>query len=111
MIIAHSHKVQPVASSTKIKSLVESISQAKLREWVEHISKPRHYVVEAQQNRATGAWLSDVFASMGLHVVRQGEYSNIVAAPASTFTKAILVGAHYDSVAMCPGADDNGSAV
>jgi len=27
------------------------------------------------------------------------------------FQQAILVGAHYDSVPMCPGADDNGSAV
>jgi|SRR5882724_204027 len=111
MIVVHSRKARPVTSSTKIKSLIETISQAQLREWVEHISKPRHYVVEAQQNRATAGWLSDVFASMGLHVVRQGKYSNIVATPAHPFTKAILVGAHYDSVPMCPGADDNGSAV
>jgi len=111
VIIAHSDKVRPVRSSTKIKSLIESISQAQLREWVEHISKPRHYVVEAPQNRVTAAWLTGVFASMGLQVVHQGEFSNIIAAPTPPFTKAILVGAHYDSVPMCPGADDNGSAV
>src|SRR5438093_9116739 len=101
MIVAHSHKVRPVVSSRKIKSLIATLSQTQLHEWVEHISKPRHYVIEAQQNRATAGWLSDVFASMGLHVVRQGKYSNIVAMPAHPFTKAILVGAHYDSVPMC----------
>jgi Zn-dependent M28 family amino/carboxypeptidase len=111
MIIAHSHQVRPVTPSAKIESLIKSISQAQLREWVEQIAKPRHYVAEARQNRLVAVWLSDVFASMGLDVVRQGEYSNIVATPTHPFSKAILVGAHYDSVPMCPGADDNGSAV
>jgi hypothetical protein len=111
MIVAHSHKVRPVAPLTRIQSLLKAISQAQLREWVEAISKPRHYRVEAGQNRFTADWLSDVFSSLGLHVLRQGEYSNIIATPAIPFTKAILVGAHYDSVPMCPGADDNGSAV
>jgi hypothetical protein len=111
MIITHSNKVRPVTSSARIKSLIESISKAQLREWVEHIAKPRHYVAEARQNRLTAVWLADAFASMGLHVIRQGEYSNIIATPAHPFTKAILVGAHYDSVPKCPSADDNASAV
>jgi len=48
---------------------------------------------------------------MGFRVERQGKYSNILAFPDTSFKEAILVGAHYDSVPMCPGADDNGSAV
>ena len=91
--------------------MIETISEAQLREWVEQISKPRHYAVEPEQNRLTATWLAEIFSSMGLHVAQQGSYANIIAMPKMTFNKAVLVGAHYDSVPMCPGADDNGSAV
>src|SRR5207302_457200 len=48
---------------------------------------------------------------VGFRVERQGKYANVVALPETTFGEVILVGAHYDSVPRCPGADDNGSAV
>jgi hypothetical protein len=91
--------------------LLETITGTQLRSWVERISVPRHFGAEPEQNRATADWLCGLFDSMGLRVERQGEYSNIVALPETSFKEAILVGAHYDSVPMCPGADDNGSAV
>lgn len=111
MLISHSRKFRPAAPLPKIKSLVGTVSETQLREWVEQISQPRHYSAEAKQNRATADWLAKIFASMGLDVTRQGKYSNLVALPKLSFTDAILVGAHYDSIPMCPGADDNGSAV
>jgi len=111
MHIVHSRKVRSIAPWPKVKELLKTISEVQLREWVEHISKPRHYSVEAEQNQATAAWLCKVFGSIGLHAFRQGRYSNIVAMPQKPIRRAVLVGAHYDSVPHSPGADDNGSAV
>ncbi len=111
MLITHSRKVRATDPQSGIQKLIETISVGQLREWVTHISKPRHYSVEAAQNRATAAWLTGLFNSMGLHATAQGRYANIIAAPKIPPTKAILVGAHYDSVPLCPGADDNASAV
>jgi Zn-dependent M28 family amino/carboxypeptidase len=90
---------------------LETIKEAQLREWVERISVPRHYAAEPEANVATRNWIHETLASMGFEVTRQGFYSNIIARPKIQFSKAILVGAHYDSVPMSPGADDNGSAV
>lgn len=111
MIVSHSQKVRPVVRSPKVATIVETISAAQLREWVEHISLPRHFAAEPVQNRATADWLAGLFSSMGYRVEYQGKFSNIVALPNCTLDEVILVGAHYDSVPMCPGADDNGSAV
>ena len=111
MKIVHSRKLRPAASSAKIKSLLETIAEGQLREWVEQISLPRHAGAEPEQNRATADWLCSVFDSKGYRVERQGEFSNIMALPSGSFEEVVLVGAHYDSVPMCPGADDNGSAI
>jgi Zn-dependent M28 family amino/carboxypeptidase len=111
MRIVHSRKVRPVESAAKIKALLETINERRLREWVERVSVPRHFAAEPDQNRATAKWIHSLFDSMGLRVERQGKFSNIVALPETDVHEAILVGAHYDSVPMCPGADDNGSAV
>lgn len=111
MKIIHSRKVLPAESCAKVKALLETISEKQLREWVEHIAVPRHFGAEPEQNRATADWLCTLFEEMGFHVNRQGAYSNVIAMPARPLQETILVGAHYDSVPMCPGADDNGSAV
>ena len=111
MRLVHSRKVRPAESAAKVKALLETIAEPQLRAWVEHISVPRHFGAEPEQNRATAAWLHSLFESFGFRVERQGKYSNVVALPVEPFDEVILVGAHYDSVPMCPGADDNGSAV
>jgi hypothetical protein len=111
MRIVRSQNAKPIASSPKIKRLLDTISETQLQEWVERISVPRHFVVEPKQNRAIADWLRTVFKSLGFEVERQGKYANIVALPETSSDEVILVGAHYDSVPMCPGADDNGSAV
>src|SRR5260221_748127 len=111
MNIIHSRKVRPAEASAKIAALLETIAEDQLREWVERFSVPRHFGAEPEQNRATADWLGGVFGSMGFRVESQGEFSNILALPDPAFEEVILVGAHYDSVPLCPGADDNGSAV
>jgi len=111
MRIVHSRKVRSGEATAKIAALIETVAERQLREWVEHIAVPRHFGAEREQNRATADWLCGVFDSTGFQVERQGRYSNILAFPENSFEEVILVAAHYDSVPMCPGADDNGSAV
>lgn len=111
MLVHHSLKARQEEVEPKLKELLTTISEKALREWVEQISKPRHYAVEPDQNRATAEWLFKFFEEQGLCVSRQGPFSNVVVLPRKKFDRVILVGAHYDSVPMCPGADDNGSAV
>lgn len=111
MKIVHSRDVKAGETDPKVARLLGTISAAPLREWVERISKPRHFIMEKAENEAVRNWLADIFAGMGYRVERQGEYANIVAMPEGLGKEAILVGAHYDSVPNCPGADDNGSAV
>jgi Zn-dependent M28 family amino/carboxypeptidase len=111
MIIRHAHKVRPVERLAKVAAILDTVKELQLREWVEHISVPRHFFAEPGQNRATADWLAPVLGAWGFQVERQGEFSNIVALPKGRLEHVILVAAHYDSVPMCPGADDNGSAV
>lgn len=111
MNIVRSNEVQPVEGAPKIAALLETIAEDQLREWVQRISVPRHFTAELEQNQATADWLCRVIDSMGHRVERQGEFANVVALPRDPGAEVILVGAHYDSVPGCPGADDNGSAV
>ena len=111
MNIVHSQSAKAGASSSKIEALLDTIIERQLRQWVERISVPRHFGAEPAQNRATAEWLCGVFDSLRFKVERQGRYANILALPERPLKEAVLVGAHYDSVPRCPGADDNGSAV
>jgi hypothetical protein len=111
MIVVHSKGVRPAARSANMAGLIEGINESQLRESVEKISVPRHFMAERRQNQAVANWLCDRFDRFGYRVERQGKFTNIVALPRESFPKMLLVGAHYDSVPGCPGADDNGSAV
>lgn len=111
MNVVHSRNARPGMTDPKLIALLETIGEEQLREWVERIAVPRHFAAEPEANRATAAWLDDTFDSLGYRTQRQGQFANVLALPKREFEKVILVGAHYDSVPMCPGADDNGSAV
>jgi Zn-dependent M28 family amino/carboxypeptidase len=67
--------------------------------------------MERRQNEGIADWLHRIFDISGYRVERQGPFANIVALTPKVFPRMLLVGAHYDSVPTCPGADDNGSAV
>lgn len=111
MIVTRAHKVRPVERLAKVAAMLDAVNESQLREWVRHISVPRHFAAEPKQNRATADWLAGVFDAWGFRVERQGQFSNIVALPEGDLKQVVVVGAHYDSVPECPGADDNGSAV
>ncbi|HZR17956.1 MAG TPA: M28 family peptidase [Verrucomicrobiae bacterium] len=111
MNLVHSRTAKSGVASPEVRALLDTITEEQLRKWVERISIPRHFAAEPHANRATAAWLNEAFETQGFRTELQGQYSNILALPPKEFEEVILVGAHYDSVPMCPGADDNGSAV
>lgn len=111
MQVIHSNDVVPAPGLAKLQALLGSISEDQLREWIERISVPRHFVLEREANGRTGEWISSLLGHWGYEVELQGQCANIVALPANCPEEVVLVGAHYDSVPNCPGADDNASAV
>lgn len=91
---------------------VPSRAEERLRVWVERLARPRHFWAEARENRAIGDMIARELAALGLDVEIQGPYRNVVARPKVQGRGPItLLGAHYDSVPACPGADDNASGI
>jgi hypothetical protein len=95
----------------KIADPMASVSEVELRKWVERLAVPRHYVMEADENEGAALWIASLLQSWGYDVKFQGQWRNVVALPKNISRPITLVGAHYDSVGGCPGADDNASAV
>jgi len=112
MVIQDSLQLAKKKASPRIGQLIEKVSESYLRQVVEFISIPRHYIAENQNNREIAGWIKDQFESFGYKVSLQGECDNLVALPQHPLNSRLtLIGAHYDSVPGSPGADDNASAV
>ena len=84
---------------------------SELRAWVRRLARPRHFWAESSDNRAVGNAVAEELARLGYRVEEQGPYRNVVALPRDESRPCTLVGAHYDSIPGCPGADDNASGV
>lgn len=95
----------------EIVNLMSSVSTAELRAWVERLSVPRHFLAEPDENERAALWIASLLQKWGYDVHLQGHWRNVVAFPKKIIGPITLVGAHYDSVGGCPGADDNASAV
>jgi Zn-dependent M28 family amino/carboxypeptidase len=112
MKLLNSRTLRAAQPSPDVAAVLETVAdEGKLRKWVTQIALPRHFTAERQQNQATAAWLADLFASLGYRVERQGPWVNVLAFPQRELAGLLFVGAHYDSVPQCPGADDNASAL
>ena len=81
-----------------------------LRQKVAALAVPRHALRQAAENRRIADAISLEFESYGYQVIQQGEHRNIVAIPPDPGPYD-MVCAHYDSVPLTPGADDNASAL
>lgn len=89
--------------------------QAELRVLCVDIGERNLRTPEAYAKAA--AWIADRMRAAGL-APRREEYrvgdatcANIVAEVAGASSELVVVGAHYDTVRGCPGANDNGSGV
>ena len=111
MLIQRSSNVKRGNVDDRIAAVVEHVEADWLRNVVERISIPRHFIEQPENNRRIAAWIEGKFRDWGYQTTRQGEFDNIVAMPDESVSPRILIGAHYDSRPETPGADDNASAV
>ena len=107
MLILNSKNTQ----KTSIKNI--DISQSYLKEIINEISIPRHYIYEKKNNLKVRNFIKKEFEDLGLYSVYQGEYDNIIATFDGVLMSecTIIIGGHYDSVPNSLGADDNASAI
>ncbi|MFK5976389.1 MAG: M28 family peptidase [Sulfurovum sp.] len=98
---------------TTFKKQNINISESYLREIIEAISIPRHYIHERKNNLKVRNWIKKKFEDLGLYSSYQGEYDNIIATFDGVLMSEceIIIGGHYDSVPNSLGADDNASAI
>jgi Zn-dependent M28 family amino/carboxypeptidase len=112
MLVAYSKNRRPNAMNTAIADMLRGVSADKLRAYVDVLAFPRHYGVERKANRHARDLLLRLLRGFGYAPLLQGSYDNIVVISGSAENRPfLLLGAHYDSVSGCPGADDNASAV
>lgn len=111
-----------VASDRKpvsIQQLVDRVDSNLLRNYIETIAFPRHYLTQAAQLDSTKNRLENFMLNEGLTPYRQGfTYNNY---PAHNIlarkpghindSTTYVVDAHFDGVSQTPGADDNASGV
>ncbi|MBT3994885.1 MAG: M20/M25/M40 family metallo-hydrolase [Chloroflexi bacterium] len=100
-----------MVSESRIKSDVETLS-----------ASPRNSIQNKQQHATAAEWIANQFTKIGLSINRtvfdipmqspERSGLNIIGTlnPDST-ERPVLIGAHYDTVAGSPGADDNASGV
>jgi Zn-dependent M28 family amino/carboxypeptidase len=112
MHVAHSRSIRPTACDRATADLLSAVSTDNLLAYVNRIAFSRHYVAERSANIRARDLLVQTLTSFGYTPTLQGEYDNIIATNGSADGGPfLLLGAHYDSVPGCPGADDNASAV
>ncbi|MBN2162246.1 MAG: M28 family peptidase [Pontiellaceae bacterium] len=106
-------------SCTHYPASTRTVNPADLRRHVEMLSEelaPRNFQQEANLN-ATAQYIADHFKRAGLRVseqpflARDNEYKNVVARFGPESGPLIVIGAHYDSCGLTPGADDNASGI
>jgi hypothetical protein len=86
--------------------------EASLRCDVEVLATPRNRFAQPQANRRAAQMIADRLGQTGYDVHVVGHHRNLLALPPAWDRRPLrLVGAHYDSVAGSPGADDNASGV
>ncbi|HEY1787573.1 MAG TPA: M28 family peptidase [Verrucomicrobiae bacterium] len=111
MLVRHASDLPARKSKAEYEEWLHKIEEGDLRTWVRRLSIPRNFTAQPEENRATAQWIGDQLKSWGYDVTYQGRYYNVLALPPEIQGPLVLVGAHFDSIATTPGADDNASAV
>lgn len=112
MYVAHSKNRSPKTTDANIADVLRGVSTERLHAYVDMLALPRHYVAERKANVHARDLLLRLLRSFGYTPHLQGTFDNIVAVSGSAEEGPfLLLGAHYDSVPGCPGADDNASAL
>lgn len=102
-----------------VKALLDQISESSIRGHLKELVGVRHAVSNPEGLRGAAAYLTDRMKSYGLDVEEDPiegvaeKYANIIGhlQGRDPSQKIFLVGAHFDTTADSPGADDNASGV
>jgi hypothetical protein len=111
MLVRDASNAKTVRQTISVASLIESVSEKDLRDWVKWFSVPRHFIGQPQVNRETAETIAGLLKDWGYDVSFQGKLYNVVARPKNANGSVQIVAAHFDSTAFTPGADDNASAL
>jgi Zn-dependent M28 family amino/carboxypeptidase len=112
MLVVHSKHRTSHPADPALAAVLNGVSTANLRKYVEMLAFPRHYVAERSANLRARNLLLAQLRDFGYTLMLQGSYDNIIVTTGGPEDGPyLLLGAHYDSVPGTPGADDNGSAV
>src|SRR5689334_14739464 len=93
--------------------------ETNLKEHLQQLAYPRHALANAEGHEKASRYIFETLNSFGLSV-RPHEFSwkgrlyrNWIAThpKESDGLPALIIGAHFDTVPDCPGADDNASGV
>lgn len=109
MLVARSESRRPGVPGEAVAGLLAEVSADRLRSFVERFAFPRHYLAEPAANRRARDGLVALLREFGYEPALHGPADTVVAAAGPG--PYLLLGAHYDSVPGCPGADDNASGV
>lgn len=105
--------------SPDIAALVDRVEQERLREHVDAIDEPRNAFAQPEALQRTADYIQGALEGYGYPVrlepvtFSDATSPNIIAVQegASCSERVFIVGAHYDSVDVTPGADDDASGV
>ncbi len=112
MKVINSSKSKTLTIDENVKKYINHIDKSYLIDVVKEISIPRHFQYDQANNEYVANWIYQELVSFGFETHFHGKYSNVVAYNQNIRKEnLIIIGAHYDSVPNCPGADDNASAV
>ncbi|MGV3724791.1 MAG: M28 family peptidase [Actinomycetota bacterium] len=112
MQVIDASTLSPRSAAEPVIRARTAITEEELRATVHTLALPRHYTAEPELNEWAGDWIVAQLQDYGYETLRDEPLGNVLAIRAAPEdAPRILVGAHYDSVPGCPGADDNASAL
>lgn len=116
-------KSTPVSSIpvqyTDVLQFILQVNISKLYDYVEHIQDFGPHPTGSAPYNALGKYLYNTLSSFNLSVrydpwkykLRQGKNIEATLSGQESCRRIVILSAHYDSVAISPGADDDGSGV
>jgi len=108
-----------LVQSTDLLQLLMQVNTSKLRDYVQRIQDFGPHPTGSTTCDAVGKFLYDTLTSFNLSVrfdtwtykLRQGKNIEATLHGQGSSNSIIIISAHYDSVVVSPGADDDGSGV